>query len=258
MNNSVLDYIYNTQTKKVKRVYKKWYSVHLQRDMELLVFGDSGKPILFFPTRTARFYDYENWGVIEAMESKIMSGEVQVYCIDSVDKESFYCKDIHPAERIKRHLLFEKYLLEELVPFIREQNVNPDLISAGCSLGGYHAVNFAFRHPHLFKKVIALSGRYDLTIQLEFFDDLFEGYWNEEIYFNMPSQYILQPCNEELIKSLLHLEIILAIGIEDAFLENNLQFSKTLSEKNVPHTLNLLDGEAHKAKYWGELMKIYL
>ena len=48
------------------------------------------------------------------------------------------------------------------------------------------------------------------------------------------------------------------MGIEDAFLENNLQFSKVLTEKNVYHKLNLLDGEAHKAKYWGELMKVYL
>ena len=137
-----------------------------------------------------RFYGYKDWWVINSLQEKILAGKIQVYCIDSVDEESFYCKNIAPPERMKRHIQFEKYLLDELIPFIGKQNKNTALISAGCSLGPYHAVNFAFRHPHLFKKVIGLSGRYDLTLQMKFFDDLFGGYWDEDIYYNMPGQYI--------------------------------------------------------------------
>src|SRR5665647_1438014 len=242
----------NTQkTKNIKREYKKWFSPHLQRNMEFLIFGHEGSPVLFFPTRMARFYDYENWGIIKAMEEKILSGKVQVYCLDSVDDKSLYCKTIPPAERIKRHSQFEKYLLDEVIPFIKEQNKNPDMISAGCSLGAYHAVNLAFRHPFLFKKVMGISGRYDLTIHLEFFDDLFEGYWDENIYFNMPSQYIPNLTDEELIRELQNLEIIFVVGKDDAFLENNRRLSESLKKKNIPNTLHLVDGEAHKASYWG-------
>jgi esterase/lipase superfamily enzyme len=248
----------STNTDSLPRQYTQWFSPNLQRNMELLVFGQQGQPVLFFPTRMARFYDYENWGVIEAFEEKIAEGKVQVFCIDSVDKESFYCKDISPSERINRHLLFEKYLLEELIPFITQQNNNTDLISAGCSLGAYHAVNFAFRHPHLFKKVIGISGRYDLTLQLPFFDDLFETYWNEDIYFNMPSQYIPNLSDDDKIRSLQNLEITLIVGKEDAFLEINQQLSDSLHKKNIANILHLMEGEAHKAAYWGELMKICL
>ncbi|MEP7109560.1 MAG: alpha/beta fold hydrolase [Ferruginibacter sp.] len=243
--------------KEIKREYVKWFSSHLQRDMEILVFGHEGSPVLLFPTRTARFYDYEDWGVIEAMEEKILSGKVQVYCLDSVDDESFYCKSIPPSERMKRHAQFEKYLLDELIPFIRQQNNNTAIISAGCSLGAYHAVNLAFRHPGLFKKVIGMSGRYDLNIQLEFFDDLFEGYWDEDIYFNMPGQYIHNLTCQQQIGALQNLEITLVIGVEDAFLQNNLQLSRSLREKSIPNILHLMEGEAHKARYWGELMKVY-
>ncbi|MEJ7586094.1 MAG: alpha/beta fold hydrolase [Ferruginibacter sp.] len=242
----------------MEREYRKWYSPHLQRDMELLIFGHAGCPVLFFPTRMARFYDYEDWGVIEAMKEKIVSGKIQVYCIDSTDEESFYCKTIAPSERMKRHMRFENYVVKEVIPFIKQRNKNPDIISAGCSLGGYHAVNLAFRHPHLFKKVVGMSGRYDLTIKLEFFDDLFDDYWDEDIYYNMPGQYIHNLTSEAGISALKKLDIIFAIGIEDAFLENNLQLSRSLHKKNIPNILHLLDGEAHKARYWGELMKIYL
>ena len=56
------------------------------------------------------------------------------------------------------------------------KNPHPCVIVHGCSLGAYHAVNIAMRHPHLFRKLAAFSGRYDLTINIEGFPDLFEGY----------------------------------------------------------------------------------
>ena len=44
----------------MNREYHKWFSPSLGRDMELLIFGDAGEPVIFFPTRTAHFYDYED------------------------------------------------------------------------------------------------------------------------------------------------------------------------------------------------------
>lgn len=242
----------------MNREYHKWFSPYLQRDMELLIFGHTGKPILFFPTRTARFYDYENWGVINAIRDKINSGDFQVFCVDSADKDSFYNKEILPAERIKRHYKFEKYILSEVIPFISKKNQHPYKISAGCSLGAFHAVNLAFRHPHHFKKVIGMSGRYDLTLQLEYFQDLFEGYWDQEIYLNTPIHYIQSIRSPQVIRALQKLEIQLAIGLEDAFLENNQLISKSLSEKHIQHTLDYWEGEAHKARNWGEMLQKYL
>src|SRR5579863_5423674 len=84
----------------MNREYHKWFSPSLQRDMELLIFGHAGDPILFFPTRTARFYDYEDWQVIDALRRKIETGLIQIYCLDSVDKESFYARQLDPADRI--------------------------------------------------------------------------------------------------------------------------------------------------------------
>jgi esterase/lipase superfamily enzyme len=58
--------------------------------MELLVFGHAGASVLFFPTRTARFYDYENWKIVHVLQDKIEKGLLQLFCVDSVDAESFY------------------------------------------------------------------------------------------------------------------------------------------------------------------------
>lgn len=258
MDNHQLEKTRKRKTKPLEREYIKSFSSILKRDMEVLVFGYAGSPGILFPTRMARFYDYEDWGVIEALKEKIAGGKIQVYCLDSVDEESFYCKSKSPAERILRHNLFEKYILGELVPLIKHRNRNTKIVSAGCSLGAYHAVNIAFRHPHLFKKVIGLSGRYDLTIKLKYCEDLFDGYWDENIYYNMPMQYIHRLTREGIISSLRALEIIFVIGMEDAFLESNIQLSNSLNEKGIANRLQLEEGEAHKAKYWGEFLRRFL
>ena len=241
----------------MERVYHKWYSPVLERDMELLVFGHAGTPVLFFPTRSARFYDFENWKVIDALRPKIEAGLLQIYCVDSIDYESFYSQAAPPL-RILRHIEYEKYILQEVIPFIKNSNPEKKLIVAGCSLGGYHAVNIALRHPTLFTKVVGMSSRYDLTVSLPFFDDLFQGYSDENIYFNMPNYFVPQISDPRILKQLRKLKIILVIGREDIFLNNNEQLSGALSKINVPHDLFIWDEEAHRPRYWREMVKLYL
>ncbi|MEJ7738403.1 MAG: alpha/beta hydrolase-fold protein [Chitinophagaceae bacterium] len=240
----------------MERAYVKWFSPVLHKELELLVFGFSGTPVLFFPTRTAHFYDYENWRIIQAMDRKIQEGQLQVFCVDSIDIESFYAP-VHPAERIRRHLQYEEYILSEVLPFIRKKNNNP-LIAAGCSLGGYHAVNIAFKHPELFSKVVGMSARYDLTLSTNSFADLFDGYFDDNIYYNMPGMFIPNLSDERILKRLRKMKIIIVIGKGDPFFESNLQLSNALGTKNVPHDFRVWDEDAHRPRYWRQMVQLYL
>ncbi len=242
----------------MNREYHKWFSPNLQKEMELLVFGQGGEPVLFFPTRTARFYDYEDWQVIEALRRKIESDDIQVFCLDSVDKESFYSKKLEPAGRILRHLQYERYILQEVLPLVKLINNYPTAIAAGCSLGAYHAANLAFKYPFLFHKMVGLSGRYDLTTSMEHFGDLFEGYRDENIYYNMPGMFIPNLSDQELIRQLKALEIIFVVGESDVFLENNRTLSNCLWSKGIWNAFHVWDGESHKAKYWRHMVQLYL
>lgn len=241
----------------MQRSYHKWFSPFLKRDMELLVFGDRGLPVIFFPTRSAHFYDMENWKVVDAMGSKISAGEIQVYCVDSVDEESFY-SDASADKKISRHMQYEKYILNEVVPFIKKENNHKALAAAGCSLGGYHAINIALKHPTIFSKVVGMSGRYDLTKPLPYFSDLFDGYFDENVYYNMPNLFIPQISDKKLLKQLRKLDITMVVGREDSFLPDNQKLSHSLNEIDVPHKLYIWDEEAHKPWYWREMVKIYL
>ena len=68
-------------------------------------------------------------------------------------------RDIRPSDRIRRHEQYEDYILSEVLPLTRELNPNPFMITHGCSLGAYHSLNIALRHPHLFGKVLRCTHR---------------------------------------------------------------------------------------------------
>jgi esterase/lipase superfamily enzyme len=226
--------------------------------MELLIFGQAGVRILVFPTRCGRFYDYENFGLVEASREWIESGWLQLYCVDSIDQESFYCNWCRREDRIKRHVQYEEYLLREVIPLSIHRNPASPLVSHGCSLGAYHAVNIALRHPHLFSKVLALSGRYDLTTYCGIFRDLFDGYVDETIYLHMPLMYIPNINDQHYLASLCRLKITLAVGQQDPFIESNRQLSWVLHEKGILHSLHLWPGRAHNPRHWARMIHLYL
>ena len=242
----------------MNREYHKWYSPHLRRDMELLVFGHAGARVLLFPTRTARFYDYENWGVIESLRHHIEQGWIQVFTLDSIDEESFYCFWAHPKGRIARHIEFEDYVLNEVIPFTATKNSNSFLMSVGCSMGAFHAVNIAFRHPHLFGKVLAMSGRYDLTLNLGMFANLLEGHYCDDVYHHMPSHYVANIHDSEQLEHLRKLQITIVCGKEDVFIQNNRELSQNLWTKGIDHRFIEWEGLAHKACFWKQMLPMYI
>jgi esterase/lipase superfamily enzyme len=240
------------------REYHKWFSHRLNREMELLVFGHAGAPVLVFPTRQGRFYDFENWRQVEALRPRIEAGALQLFCIDSIDSESFYCPNCPPQARIARHNSYEDYITGEVVPFIRSVNPSRELVLHGCSLGAYHAVNLAARHPWLATRVAAFSGRFDLTRSFGTFPDLFHGYYDEDIYFHTPAHFVPSLSDPEQLASLRQIQFTFAVGSDDPFHASNADLSHKLGAQGVPNILHTWEGEAHRARDWRKMSELYL
>lgn len=242
----------------MNREYHRWYSPRLHRDMELLVFGHAGAKVLVFPTRDGRFYEYENLGIVNSLRHKIEAGQLQLYCVDSVDWETFYCYWCHPAERIQRHIHFEEYILNEVMPLMHSKNQHPCTISHGCSLGAFHAANIAFRHPHLFQKLAAFSGRYDLTMNVESFRNLFDGHYDDKVYHHTPTHFLPNLNCDGRLHHLRKMDMVFTIGKQDPFLGNNHHLSRILWDKNIWHALHEWDGRAHRGRYWRQMAALYV
>ena len=242
----------------MRRQYHKWFSGNLGRDMEILVFGHAGAKVLIFPTREGRFYDYENWGLVDALRQSVDGGHIRLFCVDGVDSESLYCRSLPPPGRVERHRQYESYILREAIPFMLSENGVPSLVAHGCSIGAYHAMNVALRHPSLFCKVVALSGRYDLTRAVGPFEDLFSGHYDQEVYFITPNHFLPNLDDPGLLDPIRRMDITLAVGEQDPFHESNRKLSENLAGKGVRHRFDIWPGEAHRARYWREMVQHYL
>lgn len=146
----------------MKVEYFKEFSETLGMEMEYKVFGHAGKPCIAFPDQNGRFYDYEDKGIIESMRWYIESGRIQVFCVDSFDRESWSATWKIAADRMKAQEVYYNYILNDIVPRIYELNPSSDtgIMTFGVSLGAMHAVNFLMRRPDIFDATLALSGIY--------------------------------------------------------------------------------------------------
>jgi len=176
----------------VRRDYRKWESPALGRDMELLVFGEHGSPVVVFPTSMGRFYQWEDFGMVAHLARRIEDGLLQLWCVDTVDGQSFYNKQIEPQERARRHVSYDRYLMDEVLPAIRRENNDPRLELLGASFGAFHAVALATRHPGTASRVIGLSGAYDAARWLN-------GVREDDAYFVNPLAFVPGLTDERLL-----------------------------------------------------------
>lgn len=223
----------------------------MQRDMELLVFGHAGARALVFPTSMGRFTDWESRGLVAALQPQIVNGQLQLFCVDSVDSESWYATHKHPSERVRRHEQYDQYLVKEIIPLSQQINPNPFLISTGASFGGYHAVSFGLRHPDLTGRILAMSGLCDIK---RFAD----GYYDDSVYFHNPVDFVANEHDAGRLEQLRRLDIILAVGKDDRLYESNVQLSNTLWGKGIWNALRVWDGFAHDWPYWERMLHLYM
>jgi esterase/lipase superfamily enzyme len=240
--------------------YHKWWSENLDKDMELKVYGHYGKPFIVFPSSKGRFFDFKNMGMVDAISYFIDSGKIKLFAVDSVDEESWYNFSLLPGDRNARHEDYDKYIVNEVVPFIREHCHSPEekMMTTGCSMGAYHALNFFLKHPDVFEGTIALSGLYRLD-RNEF------GLPAHEIpyvYYNSPLNYLMGLDNSKYLDHYRESTIIVCTGQgawEDEALADTRALDRLFREKNVPAWIDYWGYDVnHDWPWWYKQMNYYL
>jgi esterase/lipase superfamily enzyme len=185
------------------------------------------------------------WGRIEA-------GDLQFYCVDSVDMESWYNRNVPPRWRIARHAQYDDYLVQEVVPLIRQKNHDWHLVALGCSFGGYHALNVALRHPDVFSGVLSMSGAFDTT-------NFLHGYHDQDVYFNQPTQYLPNLGDPWFLDRYRRNMYVLGTGWDDQCLGQNQSMDRLMNDKGIPHKLYIWDTwNSHDWPTWQRMIQEYL
>lgn len=235
----------------MNREYHKWYSGRLGREMELLAFGHGGMPWIVFPTSRGRYFEFEDRRMIAAAAPEIEAGHVQFLCVDSIDSESWYNKSIHPRHRVARHMQYEDYILQEVVPLARLKSGMRELGSTGCSFGAYQAMNFALRRPDTVSHCITMAGAFDIK---QFLD----GYYDENCYFNNPPDYLPNTWDPWYLDRYRRNFYLLATGEHDFCWGENARLADMMRAKGMNHRLDVWgDGTGHDWPWWEKMAHAY-
>jgi esterase/lipase superfamily enzyme len=245
----------------MKIEYFSEYSHHLGRHMEYKVYGHQGKPVLVFPTSKGRFFQYEDFGMIGALDGFIESGKIQVWTCDGIDGETFLGFDRHPYDRIRQHEQYFKYITQELIPGIHYRSklnnngYEHKLLVTGCSLGAYHSANIFFRFPEHFDGLIALSGVYST-------DHFFGSYMDEETYLNSPVHYLANLTDENYLGKYRESKIVICCGkgnFENQMIADTLKIKDILASRQVDAWIDIWGEDVnHDWDWWRRQMPYFM
>ncbi|HIY20470.1 MAG TPA: esterase [Candidatus Flavonifractor merdigallinarum] len=237
--------------------YYKEYSRRLEREMEFKVYGHGGKPVLAVPCQDGRFYDWENFGMVDTLSDYLDGGKIQLFTVDTIDAQSVSEQWGNPYYRVRRHEAWYNYVIEELIPRIHAINgTGQMLLSTGLSMGAYHAANFFFRRPDLFDSLIALSGIYDTQ-------DMYGGYMDEVVYANDPCVSLSgMPQDHPYISLFNQRTIILCVGQgawEDQLLAGTRRLDEVLRRKGIHAWVDYWGKDSdHDWPWWKRQMRYFL
>lgn len=235
---------------------KSWWSPRLAQEMPLRVYGHAGKPVLVFPSQEGRFFEYEDFGMVEACRPFVEAGRIALVTVDSVDAQSWANQGVPPADRALRHAAYDAYVVEEVAPFVRALFPAAEgILATGCSMGGYHAANSFFRHPDAFDAVIALSGLYQLS--------LFVGdYMDDTVYFHSPLAYLPGLADPWYLERYRKARIVICTGQgawEEEMVRDTRALEAVLRAKEVPAWVDYWGRDvSHDWPWWRRQMPYFL
>jgi esterase/lipase superfamily enzyme len=114
----------------------------IDRGMTVVRYGHYGRPVVVFPSEAGRAWDFEQNGMVDAVGPLLQEGRIKLFCVDSLDADTWSDQTLPTEERARRHSIYTRWLIDTLVPSVHADTVpGAELITTGCSLGAYHAVH---------------------------------------------------------------------------------------------------------------------
>jgi len=233
----------------MRRFHALLDSPALGRAIHVWVYGHWGQPVVVFPSAAGFAHEWEAQGMIAALEPLLAGGRIKLYCPETNVAEAWTRRDADPAWRIGRHLAYERFVAETLVPAVRADCGATDLplATAGCSLGASYAALFALKQPETFRWALCMSGRYRMTF-------LTGGFSNLEIYLSNPLAFVPNLEGAELERVRRHTFLTLVCGQgpwEEGCIEETQELADWCERKGIPHERDIWGHDsAHQWDWW--------
>ncbi len=219
------------------------------RKVHVWCFGQFGLPVVVFPSAAGFAHEWQRQGMVETLGELLRHGKIKLYCPESNVGQTWTDKQSPLDERMARHRQYEQFILETLVPFVREDCRWPTapITATGCSLGGMYAALFTLKHPEVFTRAICMSGRYLATA-------FTQGQNSADVYFNNPLAFLqgLDGADLERVRSRVHLTLVCGRGAyEEGCIEETIALGRLLDAKGIANLTDIWGRDSrHDWPWW--------
>ncbi len=221
-------------------------------DLDVVRYGTWGRPVLLFPSENGSARDAEGNGMLDAVRPLVDAGRVSLFCVDSLDGWTWSDSSIPTEERARRAGTYLAWLSERVLPWVLDQcGAEQEVITAGVSLGAYHAVNLTLQRADVAPLAIGMSGNYD------------PSRWNgwgevaDATYFANPMAYVANMEGDHLdwIRSRVSILLVVGQGPFEVSPTRSLpatqEFAELLARKGIRHELDIWGHDsAHDWPWW--------
>ena len=241
-------------TGSVSKQPARWHSARLEREVDVVRWGDMGTPVLVFPTAGGDAEEIERFHLVDACGELLAAGRIKLYSCDSINGRALLTNEGSVEHRCRLLRQFLEFARHEVVPAIRADCRDPEIevIAAGPSIGAYNALACVGRYPDVFRSAVCMSGTYDLR---RFID----GEVTSDFHWASPIDFV-PGLDGSLLDALRRRFVVVASGqgpnedIGESWL-----VARVLGEAGVPNRVDPWGAEwAHDWPLWREMLPGYL
>lgn len=246
----------------VSKEAAKWFSHRVGQEVQLVRWGESGTPVLVFPTAGGDAEEGERFHLIDSISDSLEECRAKAYSVDSIAGQAWTERGATFESASAMQNRFDEMVIEEIVPAIRNDCGDTDgsmeIVVAGASIGAFNALAAICRHPDVFSKAICLSGTYDLRKFLS-------GPMNADYHRASPLHFVPDLPDESEHLALLRSRFVLLAHGKGRYEspEESWRVANCLGARDIPNRVDEWGEEWHHdwvtwrdmlPKYLGELL----
>jgi esterase/lipase superfamily enzyme len=199
--------------------------------------------------------DAERFKLVESVRPLVEAGRIKLYAVEDPSRYAWTRRDVPAAQKVAAQDAYDRYLTDELVPFVRHDCGGTDqrFGACGASLGAYQAFNAVSRHPDIFELMVGMSGTYVLDRRLG-------GYWDETYYFHQPTQFVPNLADGPLLDALRRCVFVFGLGQQFENPGYTYAAAHALRARQVPHHVETwwAPDTGHDWPTWRRMLPLFL
>jgi esterase/lipase superfamily enzyme len=230
-----------------------WSSPNTGTSMPVVRYGTAGPALVYVPSSGGDEGEFARYGMPGTCAPWLDTGRLQLYSIDGRARETFWNDALPPVERVRGYAAFERYVVEELLPWVREVSGDPRPGLVGASYGAHVVANMLYKHAEGVGIGCGLGGVYGLWHRLD-------GHHDDDVYFHTPLEYLPRLEDPKILDPIrAGRGLVLFAAGADEWLWSTERMVSVLRDKQLPHVIDVWPAPAnHHEQWWRRQLESFL